>query len=996
MTTRQEIDALTQQAVLDGRLDVMRSLARYDRGLNRRLTQRASRLRRRLRAEGMSATQIRREVTSATRAALAAEVPHIEAGLRAATAAGVRSGAMTFAAADAVVSQLAGEPLVIASVMRSARRVARDLPPVAVARLSPLLSRNATATARAASATITTSIRSGQSAVQAADALLGASDPITHLPRYVTDLRSAMRGSPIETRRAIRDALASARRLGTRNVRAATTIRNSAHQLIEAAESGSEAALERQVNYFIRDRARYQAQRVARTEMSRAYTQAYVRSTQHPAVKGYQWNLSTSHPAPDECDVYGSADTAGLGGGVYPPDASPQMPAHPQCLCYFTSVMRSPAEIASGNDAPLGPTQSFDEYVGSQSQRYQESVLGPGRARELRRGRPIFRPGGGSPRPLYEVQGRPPPTRTLGPRVDVREGAPGGVFNRLHPREIVGPAPPPAAPPAAPPAPPPPPAPTPPRARRRPRARPQAPTVPGLSNVPTNRLTSAQKAAQTRGGPAYERTVEGARARAEAIGQDARRLSQGNLLPREEVRLRRNVRGVVRAQSPEAISTDVAAGLEHAGSIRPQSMASSNLASHSSYSGRVWSSEATSRRASVSLRQLAERGTVDEGIKGFHTLVHEELHGFSPKAGTARGIGRGLEEATVEIRARQITAVFVEDAGAARASLPSGSRVPVISITERGAVSITEHAGSYGGWVNRFYGSVARATGLQGEALEEFMEHGLRRHFGTDKVVKSNGGLLSHIVRSLAPNDLALRARLRESLRRAELGREPFRASRAQGAVHHAARATTAARRVSSSATIQVLTERQLVSEFGYSRSMARSIVANSDLEAAHAGRFPDAAARRVAAWGERARVDVARAASTLEERAGAATTRSQDALLRVSPAPSRDVSPFIRTLEHERRAGRLDQALTGRVVPRGWFRTIEPIEIIDELDDAGRIVDTWIQDGNHRLSAALDVGADRIAVRHIRRGPAGEVLEDVQTILDLRPLRRLREGGTP
>ena len=81
----------------------------------------------------------------------------------------------------------------------------------------------------------------------------------------------------------------------------------------------------------------YPARRLARTEVTRAHGQAtLLAAAANPFVRGVRWNLSQRHPEPDECDDHASANVAGLGVGVYPPDRVPRYPSHPQDLCFLT------------------------------------------------------------------------------------------------------------------------------------------------------------------------------------------------------------------------------------------------------------------------------------------------------------------------------------------------------------------------------------------------------------------------------------------------------------------------------------------------------------------------------------------------------------------------------------------------------------------------------------------------------------------------------------
>lgn len=91
--------------------------------------------------------------------------------------------------------------------------------------------------------------------------------------------------------------------------------------------------------------ASYAASRLARTEINNAFHEQQKAGGQRPGVKAVIWNLSGSHGKPDQCNVYASQDTDGLGRGKYKPGNVPSKP-HPQCLCYMTYDTMSPDEFA--------------------------------------------------------------------------------------------------------------------------------------------------------------------------------------------------------------------------------------------------------------------------------------------------------------------------------------------------------------------------------------------------------------------------------------------------------------------------------------------------------------------------------------------------------------------------------------------------------------------------------------------------------------------------
>lgn len=92
------------------------------------------------------------------------------------------------------------------------------------------------------------------------------------------------------------------------------------------------------INPNVAGGASYAAMRLARTEVNNAYhTQARNQFASTPWVERVKWNLSGSHPRPDQCNEYAE-------GGDYPGHAGEWLPGnvpdkpHPNCLCYVTPV----------------------------------------------------------------------------------------------------------------------------------------------------------------------------------------------------------------------------------------------------------------------------------------------------------------------------------------------------------------------------------------------------------------------------------------------------------------------------------------------------------------------------------------------------------------------------------------------------------------------------------------------------------------------------------
>lgn len=113
------------------------------------------------------------------------------------------------------------------------------------------------------------------------------------------------------------------------------------NELVNAIESGSDKALRRAVATALEEKARYIAERIARTETARAYADGFLsRYDNDPDVVAYEFKLSTRHPDIDICDMYADCDMFNLGKGVYPKDQIPLIPLHPHCLCRYVAVYK--------------------------------------------------------------------------------------------------------------------------------------------------------------------------------------------------------------------------------------------------------------------------------------------------------------------------------------------------------------------------------------------------------------------------------------------------------------------------------------------------------------------------------------------------------------------------------------------------------------------------------------------------------------------------------
>lgn len=104
---------------------------------------------------------------------------------------------------------------------------------------------------------------------------------------------------------------------------------------------------------------KYAAMRLGRTELNNAFHATQVQAgIDTPWTTALKWNLSGSHPVPDECNEYAeSVHYEGGEAGVFKPEEVPAKP-HPNCLCYTTPETDSEDEFIRKLEAG-----EYDDYL---------------------------------------------------------------------------------------------------------------------------------------------------------------------------------------------------------------------------------------------------------------------------------------------------------------------------------------------------------------------------------------------------------------------------------------------------------------------------------------------------------------------------------------------------------------------------------------------------------------------------------------------------------
>ena len=198
--------------------------------------------------------------------------------------------------------------------------------------------------------------------------------PEASIPKFLSklsDINISGEATP-EAKRKERELLRSVKgkiaRLDTPYVRAAY------NEVAAAVEDGNEVRLQKAIYSATQEKARYHAERIARTENARAYADGQMnRFLDDDDIVAFQWKLSSRHPRYDICDFYANSDLYGLGKGVYPKDKFPRLPAHPHCMCHIKPMTELDIDV---NKRHNNLEQAGLEYIKSLSKKHQEVLLG--------------------------------------------------------------------------------------------------------------------------------------------------------------------------------------------------------------------------------------------------------------------------------------------------------------------------------------------------------------------------------------------------------------------------------------------------------------------------------------------------------------------------------------------------------------------------------------------------------------------------------------------
>jgi hypothetical protein len=225
--------------------------------------------------------------------------------------------------------------------------------------------------------TLETQIRANKSVVEIARSLYDGYnyDKVINtqdLPKYLNAFRHALTddADTLSLARQTAERISALSRNGAPNQALAAAYK----QLLETATTGTEKALKNAVYVAVNEKSRYVAERIARTEATKAWADGFFAKTlQDKHVVGFKWVIGSRHPVYDICDMYAKADMFNLGAGIYPKDRVPPLPAHPHCLCHIAEVYKGEVDLSNQQD---NTDESVNQWLKGLTENQSRQVLG--------------------------------------------------------------------------------------------------------------------------------------------------------------------------------------------------------------------------------------------------------------------------------------------------------------------------------------------------------------------------------------------------------------------------------------------------------------------------------------------------------------------------------------------------------------------------------------------------------------------------------------------
>jgi hypothetical protein len=118
--------------------------------------------------------------------------------------------------------------------------------------------------------------------------------------------------------------------------------------IIELTESSTQKQFDNAIKYAIKEKARYNAERIFITERTRVVADETIQEANEDSdVVALKWHLSPREYCAT-CRMYASQDFCGMGKAIYPKDEAPECPVHPNCNCRLKKVYKTEIKNENG------------------------------------------------------------------------------------------------------------------------------------------------------------------------------------------------------------------------------------------------------------------------------------------------------------------------------------------------------------------------------------------------------------------------------------------------------------------------------------------------------------------------------------------------------------------------------------------------------------------------------------------------------------------------
>ena len=155
--------------------------------------------------------------------------------------------------------------------------------------------------------------------------------------------------------------------------------------VLNLTSTASEESIAKAEKYAVYFKQRYNSERIANTEIARAYGKGKrISMLSDGDVIGVQSVLSTSHESDDFdiCDMYANMNAYGMGPGIFPKDHGPDYPYHPNCHCNLIEVYIGKTKESSSDDYKPA---AVEKYISGLSYDEKVNLMGVQGTKEFKR-----------------------------------------------------------------------------------------------------------------------------------------------------------------------------------------------------------------------------------------------------------------------------------------------------------------------------------------------------------------------------------------------------------------------------------------------------------------------------------------------------------------------------------------------------------------------------------------------------------------------------------